>query len=217
LFVLLFAHPAASTQSEVLIMSTKHRITCLAWGALSVCLSIAAPAWAAGDPPFTQMGDLLQPARQSTQQPEVGAHELWGQLFQLLRDSGSSLSKARFEGTFGASMRESLISGDAAYYAVNSHAVAGQPNRYFDVGLNAYDSRAGVKTRSRTARMVDDQKGCVAPMTAVQDLMALGWAPGQYDRRGGSFYSVARRQGQDQIFLYAAQGCVHRVNITMGA
>ncbi|MES2887069.1 MAG: hypothetical protein V4739_03565 [Pseudomonadota bacterium] len=187
--------------------------------ALTLWAVLAAPAFAGGEPPFTQMGDLLDLRPVQGQRadgvaaPEVGAPELWGRLFELLRESPGGLSKARFEGTFGAPMRESLIGGDAAYYAVN----AGQSGRYFDVGLSAYDRRAKANVRSRTARAVDGQKGCVAPMAAVQDLMGLGWVPGQYDRQGGNFYSFARRQGQDQIFLYAAQGCVHRVNISLGA
>lgn len=182
--------------------------------ALSLWAVLATPAFAGGEPAFTQMGELLGlPPLQSQPAEEVSAPELWGRLFELLRDSQGGLSKARFEGTFGAPMRESLIGGDAAYYAVN----AGQAGRYFDVGLSAYDSRAKANVRSRTARAVDGQKGCVAPMAAVQDLRTLGWVPGQHDRQAGNFYSFARRDGQDQIFLYAAQGCVHRVNISMGA
>ena len=137
----------------------------LAGAALSLCAAaVAAPAFAGGEPPFTKLGDLLEPRPVHGQAAsEVGAPELWGRLFAMLRDSQGGLSKARFEGAFGAPMRESLIGGDAAYYAVN----AGQAGQYFDIGLSAYDSRARSSIRSRSARAVDGQKGCVAPQAAV--------------------------------------------------
>ncbi len=190
-------------------MILRHGRRLLAAGVL--CLTAAAPSWAdtLGNP-FSDMGSrLARPA--APVQPVVGAQALWEQVAQLLRQSGT-VSRAQFEGTFGAPMRESLINGDASYYAVNS----GQ-GLFLDIGLSAYSYDGRLKTRMRTARAVDEQQGCVAAATAAEDLMAQGWQPGQYDGRNGSFYSFARRTsaGLDRVFLYVTQGCVSRVNISM--
>lgn len=195
---------------------TRHylvrRIKQLSMG-LALGMTASASVWAGthqefeSDNPFARMGYLLnQPAAAA---PSVGAHQVWGQVFQLLRDANGVPSKARFDGTFGAPMRESLIGGDASFYGVNS----GQ-GTYFDVGLSWYRGDK-MQTRSRTAQMVDEQQACVSAATASQDLMALGWVPGQYDSRSGNFYSFAKRKGQERIFLYVSQGCVSRVSMSV--
>jgi hypothetical protein len=204
----IFEISEVSTMSNPPLISRYSRR--LACSVAALCLS--APAWAEAVHPFAEMGSLLAPPA-AIARHTVGAHEMWGQVSELLRSPGASMSRAKVAGMLGTPMRESLIGGDAAYYAVNS----GQ-GRYFDVGLSFYDGPSRVNTR--TARAVDEQQACVAPVTAGQDLLSQGWMPGQYDRQNGNFYSFARRRadrGQDQVFLYVTQGCVSRVNITMGA
>lgn len=187
------------------------RQSCRLLAAGLVGLAVAAPSWADSSNPFSEMGSRL--ARPAPVQRVVGANELWGQVARLLGQPGA-VSRSQFEGAFGAPMRESLIGGDSSYYAVNS----GQ-GLFFDIGLSAYSYDGKLKTRVRTARAVDEQQACVSVATAAEDLMAQGWQPGQYDGRNGSFYSFARRAnaGLDRVFLYATQGCVSRVSISMVA
>ncbi len=219
--LLLERQPLYRLNCRGLLMSKKassisHRLTLrlkqLSLG-LALGITASASAWAGthqdfeSNNPFARMGYLLD--RPATAATAVGAQQVWGQVFQLLRDANGVPSKARFEGAFGAPMRESLIGGDATFYGLNSGQGA-----YFDVGLSWYRGDK-MQSRARSAHMVDEQQACVSAAAASQDLMALGWMPGQYDGRNGNFYSFAKRKGQERIFLYVTQGCVNRVSMSV--